>query len=72
MNMSSSQNSSTHSAPRRVFQEEIFCVPGNHDIDRQRQTLCFHGARTLFKDQNRIDAVLGTGEELETLGLRQE
>jgi 3',5'-cyclic AMP phosphodiesterase CpdA len=30
--------------------DRTYCVPGNHDIDRDRQRLCFIGARaTLLK-----------------------
>ena len=31
-----------------VPKERIFCVPGNHDIDRSRRKLCFKGARSAF------------------------
>lgn len=55
-----------------VRKERMFCIPGNHDIDRERQKLCFLGARTNLQDQNRIDAVLEAGEDLETLLKRQE
>jgi hypothetical protein len=38
---------STRFARRQAFRtERIFCVPGNHDIDRSRQKLCFKGARS--------------------------
>lgn len=30
-----------------VPKERMFCVPGNHDIDRDRQILCLLGAREL-------------------------
>jgi hypothetical protein len=50
----------------------MFCIPGNHDIDRDRQTFCFQGARAHLQDQNRIDATLEMGENLETLLKRQE
>ena len=55
-----------------VPKEQIFCVPGNHDIDRKRQKLCFHGARSFLQDQNRIEAVLRTEEEVESLLKRQK
>jgi len=55
-----------------VPKERIFCIPGNHDIDRERQNLCFLGARTSLRDQNRIDALLTSGEDLKTLLKRQE
>lgn len=56
----------------QVPKECVFCVPGNHDIDRDRQTLCFMGARTYLQDQNRIDAVLTGGDNLATLLQRQQ
>ena len=55
-----------------IPKKRIFCIPGNHDIDRECQKLCFLGARTSLQDQNRIDTVLGAGEDLETLLKRQE
>ena len=55
-----------------VPKERIFCIPGNHDIDCERQKLCFLGGRASLQDQNRIDAVLEAGEDLKTLLKRQE
>jgi predicted phosphodiesterase len=55
-----------------VPKERIFCIPGNHDIDRERQTICFLGARNFAKSQNQIDLLLSLGEDLETLLKRQE
>lgn len=52
--------------------ERVFCVPGNHDIDRSRQKLCLAGARATLTDQARVDELLGGGEELTTLLLREE
>ncbi len=47
-----------------VPKEYIFCIPGNHDIDRDRQRLCFRGARAFLQDQNRLDSILEGGEDL--------
>ena len=55
-----------------VPKERVFCIPGNHDIDRDRQLLCFRGARATLSDPSRVDAVLEGGEDLETLLKRQE
>jgi predicted phosphodiesterase len=52
--------------------DQIYCVPGNHDIDRDRQKLCFAGARTTLQDESRVDELLTGGEDLTTLLLRQE
>jgi len=56
----------------QVSKERIFCIPGNHDIDRDKQKLCFQGARLHLQNQNRIDAVLAGGDDLATLLDRQE
>jgi predicted phosphodiesterase len=54
-----------------VPKDRIFCIPGNHDIERERQKLCFHGARHILQSQSHVDSLLWPGEELETL-LRRE
>lgn len=57
-----------------VPKERIFCVPGNHDIDRDRQAFCFRGARAALQDQNITDAFLGSlaSEDFQTLLQREE
>lgn len=55
-----------------VPRERIFCIPGNHDVDRDRQRTCYTGARHILQSQNDIDSFLGSPEELETLLQRQE
>jgi len=55
-----------------VSKERIFCIPGNHDIDRDRLKTCFSGTRMFLKDQNRIDGLLEAGEDMDTLLKRQE
>ena len=55
-----------------VPKERIFCIPGNHDIDRDRQKMCFQGARASLRNQNKVDELLAGGEDLETLLKRQE
>jgi hypothetical protein len=55
-----------------VPRDHIFCIPGNHDIDRERQKICFLGARHFAQNQNQIDVLLSPGEDLETLLKRQE
>ena len=54
-----------------VPKERIFCVAGNHDIDRTRQSMCFRGARAELHDPNQVDILLEGGENLETLLMRQ-
>ena len=55
-----------------LAKERVFCVPGNHDIDRECQTLSFEGARTTLQDQNQTDEILGSKKEMETLLARQQ
>ncbi|MEZ5489046.1 MAG: metallophosphoesterase [Gammaproteobacteria bacterium] len=55
-----------------VPRERIFCIPGNHDVDRDRQRMCFLGARQTLQSQNAIDSFLAAPEELKTLLQRQE
>ena len=55
-----------------IERDYIFCVPGNHDVDRTRQKLSFHGARQSLKSVADTDDLLSGGEDLQTLLLRQE
>ena len=55
-----------------VEKERVYCIPGNHDIDRDRQRLCFSGARATLRDPSSVDAILEGGEDLATLLQRQE
>jgi predicted MPP superfamily phosphohydrolase len=41
-----------------VPKDRIFCIPGNHDIDRERQKMSFYGARHFAQSQNQIDSLL--------------
>ena len=52
--------------------ERIFCVPGNHDIDRSRQRSAFVGARHRLQTISDINELLCDSEELATLLVRQE
>ena len=49
---------------------EIFCIPGNHDIDRSRQTKCFSGARLTLQSETDIYSFLSSEEERNTLLIR--
>lgn len=55
-----------------VPKERVFCVPGNHDIDRSRQKLCFKGARSSLENQQLVDEVLAPDDDLATLLEREE
>lgn len=55
-----------------VLCERIFCIPGNHDVDRKRQTMAFAGARMKLLSESAIYAFLSNPEERETLLKRLE
>ena len=55
-----------------VSKERIFCIPGNHDVDRDRQKMCFQGVRHVLLSTSHVDSFLIPGEDLETLQQRQE
>lgn len=55
-----------------VPKKRMFCVPGNHDIDRSRQKLCFKGARSSLVNPQVVDAVLTPDDDLGTLLEREE
>jgi len=56
-----------------VPKERIFCIPGNHDVNRDRQKLCFQGARSALTSPNAVDPVLAPdSDDLATLVQRQE
>ncbi|ODT05158.1 MAG: hypothetical protein ABS52_00150 [Gemmatimonadetes bacterium SCN 70-22] len=62
------------SAASGVPADRIFCIPGNHDIDRDRQRFCFQGARAALQDSASTDAFLGSpdADDFRTLMARQE
>jgi hypothetical protein len=60
------------SAASELPRERIFCIPGNHDIDRTRQTTAFAGARLKLRSQNDVYPFLSSIEERETLLKRLE
>ena len=55
-----------------VAPSSIFCVPGNHDVQRERSKMCFTGARESLKSQNDVYRFLTDADERESLLLRQE
>ena len=60
------------STAARVTQERIFSVPGNHDVNREKQKLCFAGARSNLTNLNVVDSTLTPDDELKTLLQRQQ
>lgn len=57
-----------------VPRERIFCISGNHDIDRDRQKFCFQGARAALQDSGSTDAFLGSpdADDFRALMARQK
>jgi Calcineurin-like phosphoesterase len=60
------------SAASGVPKNRIYCIPGNHDIARDRQKMSFQGARNFIQSQNQVDLLLSAGEDLQTLLKREE
>ncbi len=54
-----------------VPKERIFCIPGNHDVDRDRQKMCFQGVRHVLLSTSHVDSFLSPAEDLEMLLKRQ-
>jgi hypothetical protein len=44
--------------------ERIFFIPGNHDVNRDRQKMCFSGARHVLQSENAIDDFLALPKRL--------
>lgn len=49
----------------------IYCVPGNHDVQRERYKTLFDGARQKLRSENDVYAFLSDTDERSTLLLRQ-
>ena len=54
-----------------VSRRRIFCVPGNHDIDRPTQAMAFRGAREVLRDQRSVDDFLADHCERDNILTRQ-
>jgi tetratricopeptide (TPR) repeat protein/predicted phosphodiesterase len=52
--------------------EHIFMIPGNHDIDRDREEDAFNGARLKLISQTEVDRFLGDEHRRSTLFRREE
>lgn len=52
--------------------DRIFCVPGNHDIDRSRQQNTFRAVRQAIRTGSDVHSILENEEEFATLLTRQE
>ena len=54
-----------------VPRERMFCVPGNHDIDRSQQRMAFIGAKAELRNPSTVDNFLANQSERENLLTRQ-
>ena len=34
-----------------IFSDKVFCIPGNHDVQRDRSKMCFLGTRSEIKNE---------------------
>ena len=51
----------------KLSYDKIYCVPGNHDVQRDRQKMCFAGARQKLESVNAVYSFLNDIEERTTL-----
>ena len=54
-----------------VDRNYIFCVPGNHDINRSTQTMAFKGAKLDLRSSDAVDNFFADRDEFENLLTRQ-
>ena len=55
-----------------VSPDKVFCVPGNHDVQRERSKMCFRGARYEIQSEGDVYRFLADDEERKELLRRQE
>ena len=55
-----------------VPRDRIFCVPGNHDIDRSRHQNTFNAVRQAIRTRSDANAILENDDDLAALLTRQE
>ena len=55
-----------------IPRHRLFCVPGNHDVQRDRAKTCFRGARAEIQSQGDVYRFLGDDDERRDLLRRQE
>lgn len=55
-----------------IPRDKLFCVPGNHDVQRERGRMCFHGARGEIQSEGDVYRFLGDDAERTDLLRRQE
>lgn len=54
-----------------VPKDRVFVVPGNHDVDRDRQRYCFSGALQHLSSSSHVDSLLGGAEDPRISASRQ-
>ena len=54
----------------KLARDKIYCVPGNHDVQRDRQRMCFAGARQKLESVNDVYSFLNNTDERATLTSR--
>ena len=52
--------------------DRVFCVPGNHDVQRERSKMCFKGARSEVRNEGDVYRLLADDDERDELLRRQE
>ena len=55
-----------------VSPDKVFCVPGNHDVQRERSKMCFEGARAEIQNEGDVYRFLQDDDERRDLLRRQE
>ena len=55
-----------------ISPDNVFCVPGNHDVQRERNKMCFRGARAELQSEGDVYRFLGDDDERKDLLRRQE
>ena len=55
-----------------IPRQRLFCVPGNHDVQRDRGKMCFRGTRAAIQSQGDVYKFLGDDDERRDLLRRQE
>ena len=51
--------------------DRVFCVPGNHDVQRERSKMCFKGARSEVRNEGDVYRLLADDDERDQLLRRQ-
>ena len=55
-----------------ISPDKVFCVPGNHDVQRERSKMCFRGARSEIQSEGDVFKFLADVDERKDLLRRQE